>query len=100
MLKPAGSSRNAKPDLIWRATRFAPTLCASSAASTTRAIAKAPCNANARRRRERSRTRQAASPVGFIVPVADQLRAGGRSPDRRGVHQAALAPQVVDAARQ
>src|SRR6516164_4069747 len=90
MLKPAGSCRKPKPDLIWRAARLAPTFCASSATSTTSASAKPPCTTSARSRRARSRRRQAASPAGRVMPSAD----------RRRVHQAALVPQVVDAARQ
>src|SRR6476660_4022538 len=87
MLKPAGSRRKSKPDLICRASRLAPTLRASRTARATRSRATAPCSSQSRRSRARRRARQAAS-----APIT--------SAQRRGVHQAALGPQVVDAARQ
>src|SRR6476659_8523961 len=87
MLNPAGALRKSKADLLCRASRLAPTLRARRSASATRTRATAPCSSQSRRLRARRRARQAAS-----APIT--------SAQRRGVHQAALGPEVVDAARQ
>src|SRR5258706_2779552 len=120
MLKPAGSCRKSKPDLIWRASRFAPMLRAKPIASASSTSASAPCSAHSRIRRARCRARHAASPIGVSLiaagrapgrPKPARIPSGDRpmyssgeghhfSADRRRVHQAALGPQVVDAARQ
>src|SRR5690349_20976633 len=98
MLKPAGARRKSKPDLIGRASRFAPTLRAMCTPTATSNSATRPWRLHARRRSTRRRARHGASPTG-AASWAITTRAGGLA-DRRRVHQAALRPQVVDAARQ
>src|SRR5664279_5934526 len=101
MLKPAGSRRKPKPDLIWRTSRLAATFCARPTRSATTTSATAPCSNPSRSRRARRRARHAASPVAAADTGSTLERTGQRSSaNRRRVHQPALGPQVVDAARQ
>src|ERR1035438_313761 len=61
MLKPAGSRRKAKPDLIWRASRLAATFCARPARRARTTSRSAPCSSHSRLR-------------AFAVGMANTLR--------------------------
>src|SRR6185369_10181792 len=99
MLKPAGSARKPNPDLMPRASRVAPTLRATTSASASSASASPPWTSQSRSRRARRAARHAASPTGAASGAATAVRCGALA-DRRRVHQAALGPEVDDAARQ